>query len=90
MTLENRLELELRKLFDDDEFVIGVLCSAACKDERRALLEFILTDDDVSVETVTILALELNDARKERRRKKRIKKGSRRSWRQSRVRGDKL
>ena len=61
--ITKRLTTELRKLFDDDEFVVGILSCADNAEDRKAVLEFILAEDDVSVETVTVLALDLNDAR---------------------------
>ena len=61
--ITKRLTTELRKLFDDDEFVVGILSCADNVEDRKAVLEFILAEDDVSVETVTVLALDLNDAR---------------------------
>lgn len=51
---------ELRDLFDDDEFVMGVLVYADTESDRRTILDFIRKNDDVTVETVTVLALELD------------------------------
>ena len=54
---------KLRDLFDDEEFIMGVLVYVDNVDDRMKLLEFIDAGDDVSVETVTVRALELNDIR---------------------------
>lgn len=58
-----QLELKLRELFDDDEFVEGILIYAYDERDRKTILDFINSGDDVSVETVTVLALNLCDQR---------------------------
>lgn len=58
-----QLELKLRELFDDDEFVEGILVYAYDERDRETILDFINSGDDVSVETVTVLALNLCDQR---------------------------
>lgn len=52
---------ELRKIFDDEEFVTGILIYADSEHNRKKLLEFIRKGVNVTVETVTVLALDLND-----------------------------
>lgn len=63
-TVEIELRKRLKALFDDWEFINGILVYARDERDRQTLLEFIDAGDDVSVETVTVLALELCDARK--------------------------
>lgn len=58
-----QLELKLRELFDDDEFVEGILIYAYDERDRKTILDYINSGDDVSVETVTVLALNLCDQR---------------------------
>lgn len=53
----------LRNIFDDDEFVNGVLLFAEDEYDRKIILDFIHKGNDVTVETITVMALELNDAR---------------------------
>lgn len=64
-TITNKLIRKLRALFDDDEFVSGILIYASHVEDRKTILEFIEHGEDVSVETVTVLALDLDDARSE-------------------------
>lgn len=52
---------KLRNIFDDHEFVLGILAFVDTESDRKTLLDFINTGKDVDIETVTILALELND-----------------------------
>lgn len=54
---------ELQKLFDDEEFITGILVYADNEDDRETILEFIKKGEDVTVETVTVLALELDSTR---------------------------
>ena len=61
-----KLVQHLRQLFDDDEFVMGMLVYVSGLEDCRKLLDFIEKDEDVDVETVTVLALDLYDSRNER------------------------
>lgn len=54
---------KLRKLFDDIEFINGILVFVDNEADQKKLLDFIHRGDDVTVETVTVLALELNETR---------------------------
>lgn len=61
--ITEKLVSELRKLFDDDEFIAGILVYADAEADQKSILEFIQKGEDVTVETVTVLALELDEAR---------------------------
>lgn len=54
---------ELRRIFDDDEFVQGILILAETCEDREIVLEFIRTGINVTVETVTVMAMEIDIAR---------------------------
>lgn len=58
------LRKELKKLFDDREFIEAILLYLPHDDDRKAILDFIYAGEDVSVETVTVMALDINDMRK--------------------------
>lgn len=54
---------KLRDVWDDREFVIGMLAIATHDDDKRAIIEFIDEGVDVNPETITVLALNLDDKR---------------------------
>lgn len=51
---------ELRKIWDYDEFVDGVLAFADNEEDRKSVLNFIRAGDDVTSDTVNLCALDLN------------------------------
>lgn len=55
---------ELKKIWDDRDFILSVMADVwYSPEDQRVLLDFIRKGDDVDVETITVLALELGDAR---------------------------
>ena len=52
---------KLRTILDDPDFIFGILVYADTEKSRKAILDFINAGEDVDVETVTVLALDLND-----------------------------
>lgn len=52
---------KLREISDDPDFINGILVYVDNDADRKKILDFIEAGDDVDVETVTILALDLND-----------------------------
>ena len=62
ITTQNLIS-ELRNIFDDDEFVRGILTFADNEEDRTTLLKFIQAGDDVDIETVCVMAVELSNAR---------------------------
>lgn len=54
---------KLKNIFNDREFIIGILTYADNEEDQKTIINFINEDDDVTVETVTVLALNLCDMR---------------------------
>ena len=55
---------KLKTICDDDDFIVGVLSDVCDSEEdQRALMDFIEAGDDVNEETISVLAMELGDAR---------------------------
>ncbi len=61
--VEKELVKKLRDIWNDKEFVIGVLSHLKDDKERGELIEFIDSNDDVTSEAVTLLALDISQAR---------------------------
>lgn len=59
----------VRKIYDNEEFIIGIISSAYDERDRQKLIDFIDAGDDVSLETVAVLAMNLGDARDEENRR---------------------
>lgn len=59
----NKLLEKLREIYDDDEFVMGVLTYADNEEDQQTIIQFIEKGEDVDDETVTVLAMELSDMR---------------------------
>lgn len=62
-SIEKTLEKKLRELFDDDEFVLGIMTYARHINDRKAILDFINRGEDVTDESVIVLAIELSRQR---------------------------
>lgn len=65
-TIACELVKRLRVLFDDREFFLAILSYADTDSDRQAIIDFIDAGDDVDVETVTVMALDLNDLKNNR------------------------
>lgn len=61
--LEKELVKKLRTIWNDKEFVIGVLSHLKDDEERGELIEFIDNNDDVTSEAVTLLSLDISQSR---------------------------
>lgn len=61
--VEKELVKKLRDIWNDKEFVIGVLSHLKDDQERSELIEFIGSNDDVTSEAVTLLAMDISQAR---------------------------
>lgn len=59
----------LTKIFDDREFVEGMLAYASTESDRKVLLDFIRAGEDVDLETVTVLAIHLSNSNDSRLRR---------------------
>nr|DAH31964.1 MAG TPA: hypothetical protein [Caudoviricetes sp.] len=60
---EKELVKKLRAIWNDKEFVIGVLSYLKDDEERAEVAEFIDSNDDVTSESVTLLALDISQKR---------------------------
>lgn len=68
---EKQLEEELRKIWNSNDFVIGIFSLANKYEERMKILEFIIKaremGDAVSSEMISRLALDMDDKREKRK-----------------------
>lgn len=58
--ITNALTKKLREIWDHDDFVEGVLAFADNDEDRQAVLDFIEAGDDVTTDTISLCALDLN------------------------------
>lgn len=61
-TIEKELVKKLYTIWDDDEFVLGIICDLDDDYERKFVLDFIESTDDVTPEQIILLALNIKDA----------------------------
>lgn len=57
---------KLKEIYDNDDFIICVLSYVDNEEDQRRVIEFIEAGDDVDDETITVLAMDLCDARENR------------------------
>lgn len=60
---EKELVKKLRDIWDDKEFVIGVLSHLKDDEERGEIIEFIASNDNVKSEDVVLLSLDIDRLR---------------------------
>lgn len=65
MTNKDILIRELRKIRNDDDFIIGVISNAKTEENYKLVLEFIKQDIDVTPPNLLMLSLDLNKGGKE-------------------------
>ena len=65
MTNKDILIRELRKIRNDDDFIIGVISNAKTEENYELVLEFIKQDIDVTPPNLLMLSLDLNKGGKE-------------------------
>lgn len=58
-----KLSSLVRSIFDDDEFVLGMLVYAEDEEGCKAMIDFIEKTSEVDVTSLTSFALDLEDAR---------------------------
>lgn len=58
--LTNELLMRLKNIYDDRDYIIGVLSIASREDDKQKLIDFIDAGEDVDYETVTVMAIELS------------------------------
>lgn len=61
--VEKELVEKIRVIWNDKEFVIGVLSHLKDDEEREELIEFIDSNDDVTSEQITLFALDISQTR---------------------------
>jgi hypothetical protein len=54
---------KLKEIYDNDNFIIAVLSYADNPEEQRTIIDFIDAGEDVDDETISVLAMDLADAR---------------------------
>lgn len=54
---------KLKKIYDNDNFIIEVLSNADNPEDQKTIIDFIDAGEDVDDETVSVLAMDLADAR---------------------------
>lgn len=58
-----KLGKKLKEIYDNDSFIIEVLTYANNPEDQQTILDFIETGEDVTDETISVLAMDLADAR---------------------------
>ena len=61
--VEKELIEKLRSIWNDKNFVIGVLSYLKNDEERSKLIEFIDSNDDVTSEQIDLLSLDISQSR---------------------------
>ena len=61
-TEKQLLEL-LSEIWDDSDFIVGVLNSLKDDDERKEVIEFIENNDDATSEQIVLLSLDISQSR---------------------------
>lgn len=62
--LQIKLVKKLRTVFDNDNFILGVICDVwESPEDQKTVIDFIDAGNDVDMETVCVLAMDLRDAR---------------------------
>lgn len=61
--LENDLIVKLKEIVGDPETIFGIMVYADNDRDRQAILNFINAGDDVDIETISVLAIELYNAK---------------------------
>lgn len=64
--IDTTLVTALKKVYDDREFIIGVLSRTQHDDDKKKILNFIEVGEEVDDETVMVMAIELNRERKKK------------------------
>lgn len=60
---EKQLVELLSEIWNNNEFIIGVLNSLENDDERKEVIEFIESNEEVTTEQIDLLSLEINSSR---------------------------
>ncbi len=57
--LKKELIQELRKIFDDKEFVLGVLCDMRSDEDIETLLTYIKQNDNIETQDIILFAMNI-------------------------------
>ncbi len=55
----------LKEIYDNADFIQAVFVYAETEEDQQTVLDFIESGDDVDVETISVLAMDLSDAREQ-------------------------
>lgn len=58
-----KLGKKLKEIYDNEVFIVEVLTYANNPDDQQTILDFIETGEDVTDETISVLVMDLADAR---------------------------
>ncbi|NBK99134.1 MAG: hypothetical protein EOM50_14160 [Erysipelotrichia bacterium] len=61
--IDKELLEELKHIFNDNDFFIGVFSFASSQNARKKIIDYIKKKDNVTPEEITLLALELQDTK---------------------------
>ena len=64
MDIKRELFNKLNSFYHDKDFVLGVMSNAKHDDDRETILQFMENGEDVTVESIILLSLHLNNERK--------------------------
>lgn len=64
MDIKRELFNKLNNFHHDKDFVVGVMSNAKHDEDRKTILQFMESDEDVTIENIILLSLHLNNERK--------------------------
>lgn len=57
--IKNKLEKALRKIFDDDEFIMCIMAHLVTDDVREGFIKFIEQNPEITSEELTLMSISL-------------------------------
>ena len=70
--VKETLRERLREIYDNKDFVLGVLSNASHSDDRRAILKYIEKGEEITTENLILLSVDLDIKREKREAAKQI------------------
>ena len=61
--VSKKLYSALKNVYDNPDFIKAIFVYAEVEEDRQTILDFIDRGNDVDVETISVLAMDLSDAR---------------------------
>ena len=58
--IKTRLAAKLREIYDNRDFVIGVISNATHPDDREEIIKYIENGTDVTVDNIILLSVDLD------------------------------